>query len=186
MGFFDKKPVEPVKVKEEKKTETKSFRDTSVRPRRDSECYIAEGIKIEGKVTGTRSVGIDGVFDGIVDISSKLIIGETGKVTGEIKADDVLISGKVNGDISVKNLLEIKPTGQIFGDITAQRLVIEDGVLFEGNITMSKSKAATKPAGQKPVNEQNDGPTPPETTQTIDNKPEPEENNTPEDPFSKK
>lgn len=106
----------------------------------DCDCYIAEGITVEGKITGNKSVGIDGNFEGELDISSKVVIGETGEIKGNITAEDVEISGKVDGNIIADNFMEAKPTGQIIGDIEASRLVIEDGAIFEGNITMSKKK----------------------------------------------
>ncbi|MBN1572093.1 MAG: polymer-forming cytoskeletal protein [Deltaproteobacteria bacterium] len=108
----------------------------------DCDCYIAEGITVEGKITGNKSVGIDGNFKGELDISSKVVVGETGEIKGNITAEDVEISGKVVGNIIADNFMEAKPTGQIIGDIEASRLVIEDGAIFEGNITMSKKKKA--------------------------------------------
>lgn len=113
----------------------------------DCDCYIAEGITVEGKITGNKSVGIDGNFEGELDISSKVVVGETGEIKGNITAEDVEISGKMDGNIIADNFMEAKPTGQIIGDIEASRLVIEDGAIFEGNITMSKkNKTKTEAA----------------------------------------
>jgi len=148
MGIFDKKGEAPPKGDE--KISAAAGAEGSVRPRRDCECYIAEGISMEGKITGTTSIGLDGNFTGTLDISSKLIIGETGEFKGEIKADDVVISGKVNGNIEARNLLEAFPTGQIYGDINAQRIIIADGVYFEGNIAMSRDKAPKKTSKKIP------------------------------------
>jgi cytoskeletal protein CcmA (bactofilin family) len=142
MGIFDKKTQDTEKAEERAAPEP--YRDSSIRPRRDCECYIAEGTTVEGKITGSSSVGIDGLLDGELNIASKLVIGESGELKGKINADDVVISGKVTGDINVKSLLEVHPPGQIFGDIKANRLVIDDGVLFEGNITMSRESAPKK------------------------------------------
>ncbi|MBN1882829.1 MAG: polymer-forming cytoskeletal protein [Deltaproteobacteria bacterium] len=138
MGFFDKKIDEEPKV--EPVYTPKSSND-DIRPRRDCECYIASGVTVEGKITGSASVGIDGDFDGQLDISSTLMIGEAGTFQGEIKAKDVVISGTVKGNIAAENLLEVHPTGKIHGDIYANRLVIADGVIFEGNITMSREQS---------------------------------------------
>ena len=147
MGFFDKK------IDEEPRTEivsTPSNKDASIRPRRDCECYIAHGVTVEGKITGSASVGIDGDFDGQLDISSTLMVGESGTFQGEIKAKDVVISGTVKGNISADNLLEVHPTGNIHGDIYANRLVIADGVIFEGNITMSREPSSAPISSPEP------------------------------------
>ena len=151
MGFFDKK------IDEEPRTEivsTPKTTDAGIRPRRDCECYIAHGVTVEGKITGSASVGIDGDFDGQLDISSTLMIGESGTFQGEIKAKDVVVSGTVNGDISADNLLEVHPTGNSHGDIYAHRLVIADGVIFEGNITMSREPSSEPYSPPEPETEE--------------------------------
>jgi cytoskeletal protein CcmA (bactofilin family) len=162
MGIFDKKPEKPARVAE--KTSTKNPYDGMIRPRRDCECYIAEGTTVEGKITGNSSVGIDGVINGEMNISSRVVVGENGEIKGEIRADDVLISGKVTGNIEAKNLFEASPPGQVYGDIKADRVVIEEGVFIDGNITMNRSKAST-PKKTTPKKE-------PETKKTEEGKEE--------------
>ena len=152
MGFFDKKA--PAETREDAHKGVGTPTDTDTRPRRDCECYIAQGTTVEGKITGGTSVGIDGLVKGELNISSKVIIGESGEIKGNIKADDIVIAGKINGNIEARNLLEAQPTGQIYGDINANRLVIADGVLFEGNITMKKEKHVKKePKASEPEKE---------------------------------
>jgi cytoskeletal protein CcmA (bactofilin family) len=142
MGFFDKKA--PVEMKEEARKTAGDVMDMTTRPRRDCECYIAQGTTVEGKITGGTSVGIDGLVKGELNISSKVIVGESGEIKGNIKADDIIIAGKIYGNIEARNLMEAQATGQIYGDIHAHRLMIADGVLFEGNITMKKEKPVKK------------------------------------------
>lgn len=137
MGIFDKKGTGPT-VDVGRAAPQPSYIDT--KSGLDCDCYIAEGITVEGKITGNRSVGIDGNFEGELDISSRVVIGESGELRGNISAEDVEVSGKVKGNIIADNFMEAKPTGQIIGDIEATRLVIADGALFEGNITMNRKK----------------------------------------------
>jgi cytoskeletal protein CcmA (bactofilin family) len=149
MGFFDKK--EPEQTDEELKKGRGSDIDQATRPRRDCECYIAQGTTVEGKITGGTSVGIDGLIKGEINITSKVIIGQTGEIKGNIKADDIVIAGKVIGNIEARNILEAQPTGQISGDINAGRLMFADGVLFEGNITMKKEKQSKREKVGEPI-----------------------------------
>ena len=149
MGFFDKKGSEE-SPEQAKRGETPDL-DLITRPRRDCECYIAHGTTVEGKIIGAVSVGIDGLVKGEVNVSSKVIVGEAGEIKGNLKADDIIIAGKINGNIEARNLLEAQPTGQIFGDINAQRLMIADGVLFEGNITMKKEKHTKREKSTEPI-----------------------------------
>jgi cytoskeletal protein CcmA (bactofilin family) len=148
MGIFDKKGPSTTGSAGKAAPQPSYINSTSGL---DCDCYIAEGITVEGKISGNRSVGIDGSIEGEINISAKVVIGENGEFKGNIVADDVEISGKVNGNIIADNFLKAHPTGQIVGDIEAARLVIEDGAIFEGNITMTKKKKMKTEVTSAPV-----------------------------------
>ena len=79
---------------------------------------------------------IDGTVEGEIIIAGEAIIGEAGRVIGNITAGSVLISGEVNGNITAENKLEIMPSGKLYGDIKASVLSIAEGALFKGQSKM--------------------------------------------------
>ena len=60
---------------------------------------------------------IDGKLTGSIVCNGDLIIGETGKVKGQIKAKNVYVSGHFHGDIDALELLEVQATGYVEGDV---------------------------------------------------------------------
>jgi cytoskeletal protein CcmA (bactofilin family) len=98
---------------------------------------LGTGTSIEGTIEFNNTVRLDGNVKG--KISSKqgtVIIGERAVVNAEIIVDVAIIMGEVNGTIHAKEKIEVYPPGRITGDIQAPVVLIESGVVFNGNCFM--------------------------------------------------
>ena len=78
------------------------------------------------------AVRIDGYFEGELHIGGDLIIGETGKVIGNVIAKNIVVAGEVNGSIESRGRLELAPSAKVIGDSKMVTLVIEDGAFLQG------------------------------------------------------
>ncbi len=105
---------------------------------------LGEGVRVDGTMEFTQTFRVDGEFKGKILRSDRLVVGEKGKVSGEIEVNSLVVYGTIEGKVKVKGALEIQPKGKIRGDLslaTAALVVMEGGVI-EGTITMSKSGPA--------------------------------------------
>jgi cytoskeletal protein CcmA (bactofilin family) len=98
--------------------------------------HIASGTKIYGDVETNGDIRVDGVLVGSITSTGKVVIGETGKIEGEIRCENSNISGVVKGKVLVKDLLSLQATAHINGDIETSKLSIEPGASFTGNCNM--------------------------------------------------
>lgn len=98
---------------------------------------IGQGTEITGDITCSGDLRIDGILTGNIISKGKIVIGETGKIKGEITCKNSDISGTVEGKISVADLLALKATARIHGDIATSKLAIEPGSRFTGYCNMS-------------------------------------------------
>jgi cytoskeletal protein CcmA (bactofilin family) len=101
--------------------------------------FISEGCMIEGKITGTGSIRIDGQLNGDIEMRESTIIGSKGIITGNIKTQEIVLFGTVTGNIIAKSV-DIKSGGNILGDIVTDQMTVELGGIHNGTISM---KAAT-------------------------------------------
>ncbi|MEN1729362.1 MAG: polymer-forming cytoskeletal protein [Pseudomonadota bacterium] len=99
--------------------------------KRSGTTVIAAGTKLVGDLTLTDSLHVDGSVDGKVDSDGEVSVGEGGQITGEIRAEIVMISGQFEGLIDAQRL-EIVATGKVAGTVTVEQLVIESGASFNG------------------------------------------------------
>ena len=97
---------------------------------------IGNGTTIEGEIKSSGDIRIDGSVQGSVNSKSKVVIGSTGKVNGDIICQNADISGSVQGKTTVAEMLFLKSTGVINGDIHTGKLVVEVGGTFTGNCNM--------------------------------------------------
>jgi cytoskeletal protein CcmA (bactofilin family) len=100
---------------------------------------IGFGTIITGDVNSNGDIRIDGSLTGNLITKGKVVIGETGKIKGEIRCKNSDIAGEIEGKIFVSELLSLKATSKIFGDIQAAKLSIEPGCKFTGYCNMTGS-----------------------------------------------
>jgi len=98
---------------------------------------IGVGTEITGDINSNGDIRIDGSLTGNLITKGKVVIGETGKVNGEIHCKNSDISGIIKGKIVVSELLSLKFSSKINGDINTNKLAIEPGSKFTGNCNMS-------------------------------------------------
>ena len=106
------------------------------KPKDEINAFLGMDTEFEGTLVFNGAVRIDGKLSGEIFSSGTLIIGESAIIKSQIHVADVIISGTVYGDIFAENKVEINVPGKLFGNIQAPKLVIEEGVIFEGHCKM--------------------------------------------------
>ncbi|MES2588309.1 MAG: polymer-forming cytoskeletal protein [Bacteroidota bacterium] len=109
---------------------------------------ISDGCKIDGNLSTTTSIRIDGIVNGDVVANQGIIVGSTGKILGNIKASEAVIFGTVTGNIHLQKL-EIKSTGIINGDISTQSIEVEFGAVYNGRVKMTEASTNSNGSAQK-------------------------------------
>jgi len=97
---------------------------------------LGKGCKFKGTVEVEGTLRIDAEFEGVVNCPDTLVVGKTGIVKAEINVKNAIIGGKVIGNINATNKIELQSGSHIEGDIQTHRLVIDEGVFFEGSCKM--------------------------------------------------
>lgn len=115
---------------------------------------IGRSMRIDGELTGSEDLVIDGTVEGKIVVSGhQLTIGEHGKVSAEIRgASAVIVRGEMIGNITAGDSIEIGSTGSVHGDLSAPRVILSEGARFRGSIDMHAqrvARAAPAPPGAK-------------------------------------
>ncbi len=113
---------------------------------------ISRGVKIEGKITSSGNIRIDGEIQGDIFCECNITIGEGAIVKGQINANVITIGGKVSGIVRAKDNLILDSKSNLKGDIFTKNLVIEEGAKFDGkcktggSIDIGEPQETTKPS----------------------------------------
>lgn len=110
---------------------------------------LGQGCKVKGDIELSGTIRVDGEFEGSVSCPETLIIGKSGVVKAEVKVKNAIIGGKLLGNINATNKIELQSGSHVEGDIETGRLVIDEGVFFEGQCKMGGKNRQSDDAPQK-------------------------------------
>jgi cytoskeletal protein CcmA (bactofilin family) len=102
---------------------------------RSIDTVIGADVRIEAQLRGKTNVDISGVFDGDIDVSGLVWLRPGGKITGNLKATDVVIEGDVSGKILASNKIDLRASAHVEGELTSKTIAMAEGSFFEGSIT---------------------------------------------------
>jgi cytoskeletal protein CcmA (bactofilin family) len=97
---------------------------------------IGKSTSFNGNLEAEGTVRIEGTFEGEMNIKGDIVLGETGKVIGNMIGTNAHIAGRVEGNVKVKGQLHLTPTAYIGGDIEVGNLVVDEGAVFTGKCMM--------------------------------------------------
>lgn len=97
---------------------------------------IGKGTFLEGNVETYGNIRIEGKVTGNIKSKSKVALGPSSQVTGNITSQNADIEGEVKGKLEVADLLVLKATSIVNGDIYTGKLVVEPGAVFNGSCKM--------------------------------------------------
>lgn len=106
--------------------------------------FLGSGTTYQGKLNFQGSVRVDGNFIGEIQSDGTLIIGKDARVQGQIKVGQLVLSGHVEGEILAVKKVVLHKTAVLLGSLNTPTLVIEEGAVVEGEVTMNSKKKDEK------------------------------------------
>jgi len=104
---------------------------------------ISAGTTLKGDISSNSDLRIDGTIIGNVTSSSKIVIGASGSVEGDITGNQADIVGKVSGNIKTKDLLQLRGDCIVKGNVHAGKLQVEPTAVFNGQCHMGNNETAS-------------------------------------------
>ncbi|MBR5151807.1 MAG: polymer-forming cytoskeletal protein [Elusimicrobiaceae bacterium] len=100
-----------------------------------AECYFQGTLNVQG------SLRVDGTLEGTVDNARHVIVGDGGKIAGDVSAEIVVCAGTIEGNVCAE-MLEILGKASILGDIRAKKMIVEEGCRIDGRCTIGEWEPA--------------------------------------------
>jgi len=94
---------------------------------------LGDGAEFSGKLLFEGRVRIDGKFQGEIASDDVLVVGSQAEVEAKIDVGSLIVlGGVVRGEIKAAKSVELHAPAKVYGNITTPQLMIDRGVLFEG------------------------------------------------------
>ncbi len=150
MAWFDRGPGEkkspfeglPTPVPSSAATQEKVAAESA--EKEDLVAYLYKGSRVTGELTFHGPAKIEGSVEGEILCHGTLSVGEGAEVRAKISGEVVIIRGKVEGDVTAKGRVELIDPARVIGNIIAPRLIISEGVVFDGYCSMGRSREKGK------------------------------------------
>ncbi|MBT5151629.1 MAG: polymer-forming cytoskeletal protein [Flavobacteriales bacterium] len=97
---------------------------------------ILVGTSITGDVVSDGDIRVDGKVVGNMKVSGKLVIGEHGRVEGEVECKNAAIAGQLEGTLKVAQTLSLTASAKVQGKVQVEKLAVEPGAEINGSVTM--------------------------------------------------
>ena len=99
---------------------------------------LGPGTSFNGMLRFKETLCIQGKFKGTIDAGGALIVDKGAVVEADhINVSSLMVHGAVAGTVTALDKVDMFPGAELKGDVTAARLRIADGVLFEGQCSMT-------------------------------------------------
>lgn len=95
----------------------------------EGDVVFAGGLRIDGQVKGNVVASGDPEV-----INSTLVVSESARIQGEIRAAHVVVNGVVEGPLFVSEFLELQPKARIAGDVHYKSIEIHLGATLDGRL----------------------------------------------------
>ena len=102
--------------------------------------YFGPNVTIDGTVTGSEPVLIEGTVRGKINLSGDLRVGTKARVEATVHAKNVTVEGKLTGDVSADDKVELVASATVDGNIKAPKIVVAEGARFRGSVDMGSTK----------------------------------------------
>lgn len=138
-------------------------------PGGDFPTIIGPDAKFKGELTFEKGLRLQGTFEGKINTAGRLAVSKEAKLHADVDAGNITIEGEVRGNLTAADRIELKQSARYEGDLTASKLVVDEGAVFQGHVSVGPDQAKSNKPASPAVNRPAPGPGAPNQPQA--NKP---------------
>ena len=116
-------------------------------PQKRIDSLIGAGTTVDGDVTFSGGLRIDGVVQGKVatvdNQPATLVLSEQARIEGEVHVSHMVINGTVTGPVNANDYLELQAKARVNGDVVYRALEMHVGAIVHGKLTHAEPETAS-------------------------------------------
>src|SRR5687768_10727297 len=114
----------------------------------------------KGELSFEKGMRLMGKLEGKVNTPGRIHVTKEAKMSADVEAGGIVIEGEVHGNLAASDRIELKNSARYEGDLRASKLVVDEGAVFSGHVTVGPD--AVKPGGggkyQPPIGDKKNQP----------------------------
>jgi cytoskeletal protein CcmA (bactofilin family) len=116
-------------------------------PQKRIDCLIGAGTTVNGDLTFTGGLRIDGIVCGNITTANgepgTLVVSEKARVDGKIDVSHVVVNGTVNGPVTANDFLELQAKARVVGDVAYRTVEMHLGAVVQGRLQQGEPESAS-------------------------------------------
>lgn len=105
---------------------------------------IGENSEFEGTFEVNGNLRVDGKFSGTLKVSETVQVGKNGYVDADLTTRSAVIAGTIKGNVNASEKITLQSGSRLEGEMVTSKLVIEEGVSFQGSCNTAQGSAPPK------------------------------------------
>ena len=112
----------------------------------DFPTILGPDASFKGDLTFEKGMRLHGKFEGNIMTPGRLHVTKEAKMQADVDAGAISIEGDVKGKLSASDRVELKQSARYEGDLVASKLVVDEGAILNGHVTVGPDAVKGKPA----------------------------------------
>src|SRR3954451_15289877 len=97
---------------------------------------IGQDASFKGELTFEKGLRLMGRFEGKISTPGRLHVAKEAKMQADVEAGAIVVEGDVRGNLTAADRIELKQSARYEGDLRTTKLVVDEGAVFSGNVTV--------------------------------------------------
>jgi cytoskeletal protein CcmA (bactofilin family) len=121
----------------------------------------------KGELSFDKGMRLHGRLEGKINTPGRLHVAKEAKMQADVDAGSIVVEGEVKGNLNASDRIELKQSARYEGDLRTTKLVVDEGAVFNGHVSVGPEAVKNRPAAGGNVNApQMQRPLPPAAPQT--------------------
>jgi cytoskeletal protein CcmA (bactofilin family) len=108
---------------------------------------LGQDANFKGELSFEKGMRLMGRFEGKINTPGRLHIAKEAKMAADVDAGSIIVEGEVQGNLSASDRIELKQTARYEGDLRASKLVVDEGAIFNGHVSVGPDGQNKRPGG---------------------------------------
>ena len=114
-------------------------------PNQEFPTILGPDAAFKGELSFEKGLRLQGKFEGKITTAGRLHIAKEAKMAADVEAGAIIVEGDVKGNLSAADRIELKASARYEGDLRSSKLVVDEGAVFNGNVSVGPEAGKGRP-----------------------------------------